>query len=84
VYYLNRRLGEEHSGTYLSIIIDGMQQSHSKVPYLANQKEFADPVQQHIQGAKQHGFAKKFYRSFSNFLIKFAFICILALIISYS
>jgi hypothetical protein len=65
VYYLNRRLAEDHPGIYLSLIIDGMQQSHSKIPYLGNQKEFgAEAVQQHIQGAKQHGFAKTFYRTF--------------------
>jgi len=64
VYYHNRRLGEDLPGIYMSLIVDGMQQSHSKIPYLANAAQFADAVQQHIQGAKQHGFAKTFYRTF--------------------
>ena len=64
VYYSHRRLAEQFPYLYMSIIIDGMQQRHSLLPHLANQKEVQEAVQQHIQGAKQHGFAKTFYRTF--------------------
>ena len=63
-YYANRRLAEVQPETYMSIIIDGMQQSHSELPYFGNQKEYPYRVVQHIEGCKQHGFGNCFYRTF--------------------
>jgi|LauGreStaDraftv2_3_1035109.scaffolds.fasta_scaffold172554_1 hypothetical protein len=37
-YYSNRRLAEVEPEKYMSVIIDGMQQSHSELPYFGIQK----------------------------------------------
>ena len=63
-YYGNRRLAETQPETYMSIIIDGMQQKHSELPWLGNMKVYPYTVSQHLEGAKQHGFMRTIYRSF--------------------
>ncbi len=45
----------QNKDTILSFIIDGMDQSHSTVPYLGTQASFASPLKQHIQGVMVHG-----------------------------
>jgi hypothetical protein len=39
----------------MSIIIDGMDQNHSKLPHLASNVGFSKPMDQHIQGVLEHG-----------------------------
>jgi hypothetical protein len=41
--------------TVMSIIIDGMDQGHCKVPYLGSADTFGDPLHQSIIGVKEHG-----------------------------
>ena len=36
--------------TVMSIIIDGMDQNHCRIPYLGGQNRFKDPISQHITG----------------------------------
>jgi len=40
---------------YLSIVSDGMAQSHCKLPRLANLAGAGKPLPQHIQGIIAHG-----------------------------
>ena len=44
----------------MSLIIDGMDQAHSRIPHLGNNKEFSEPLSQHIQGVLVHGIGKLF------------------------
>lgn len=37
----------------MSLIIDGMDQNHCRVPYLGGQSRFSSPINQHITG-KNH------------------------------
>lgn len=46
-----------------SIIIDGMDQNHSEIPYLGTQKDLTNPLKQHIVAVKEHGFGVTIYRS---------------------
>jgi hypothetical protein len=41
--------------TVMSIIIDGMDQGHCKVPYLGSADTFGEPLHQSIIGVKEHG-----------------------------
>lgn len=47
----------------MSIIIDGMDQSHCKVPYLGTQSSFNHPLKQSITGIKEHGIGVTLYRT---------------------
>lgn len=52
-----------HKDTKMSIIIDGMDQSHCMVPYYGQTHTFADPIVQHITGVKEHGHGVTIYRT---------------------
>lgn len=39
----------------MSLIWDGMDQSHSRCPHLGTQDSFSHPLKQHIQGVLVHG-----------------------------
>jgi hypothetical protein len=60
-YYQRRVLAQEHPEMYMSIILDGMQQNHTKIPYYANQKSASSVVTHHVQGAKVHGESNSFW-----------------------
>ena len=60
-YYQRRVLAQDHPEMYMSIILDGMQQNHTKIPYYANQKTASSVVTHHLQGAKVHGQCNSFY-----------------------
>jgi hypothetical protein len=47
----------------MSIIIDGMDQNHSRIPYLGNQKQFPKTLDQGITGVKEHGVGFTIYRT---------------------
>jgi hypothetical protein len=54
--YQTRKLeAVKNPETYLSLVIDGMDQSHSRFPHLPL-KEFKDPLKMHVQGVLEHGF----------------------------
>lgn len=50
---------------YLSLITDGMAQSHCVLPWLKNLSSLK-PLTQHIQGVIVHGRKNIFYRTFHN------------------
>jgi len=52
--------------TVMSLIIDGMDQSHCKCPYLGSQSTFSKPISQHIVGVKEHGVGLTLFRHFNN------------------
>lgn len=47
----------------MSIIIDGMDQNHCRVPYLGTQNKFGNSLNQGITGVKEHGFGLTIYRT---------------------
>jgi hypothetical protein len=54
--YTKRRLHAlRNPTTVFSCIIDGMDQSHSRMPYLGSQNSFTNSLKQHIQGVLVHG-----------------------------
>ena len=65
-YYERRTNSKVNNEKTMSIIIDGMAQSHTKVPHLANQNTFPACVDQHIIGVIQHDNNNHFniYRTF--------------------
>lgn len=62
-YLKNRQLAQEQPDLYMSLIIDGMAQDHCQLPWLANKAQDG-VLKQKIFGAKQHGIARSFYRTY--------------------
>jgi hypothetical protein len=54
---VNRALRIENKDSILSVIIDGMDQNHCRIPYL-QQTTFSKPITQHLTGALVHGHGK--------------------------
>jgi hypothetical protein len=50
----------------MSMIIDGMDQNHCRVPYLGSQNQFGSPLSQGITGIKEHGVGFFIYRTVGN------------------
>lgn len=53
-YHARKALSRRNKRTIFSCIVDGMDQSHSKIPYLGTQDQFKKPLNQHIQGVLTH------------------------------
>jgi hypothetical protein len=62
-YVRKRELAQDHPDLFMSLIIDGMSQDHCMLPYCANKVVKSTILKQKIIGAKQHGFARTFYRA---------------------
>jgi len=60
------RSNNSYRPTVMSLIIDGMDQNHCKVPYLGGQDTFKDSIKQHITGVKEHGVGLTLFRTFNN------------------
>lgn len=65
------RYAEENPDTVFSCIIDIMDQSHSRIPYLGTQNALANSLKQMIQGVlthgqKHNGIGFTLFRSFAN------------------
>lgn len=58
-YHRRKLLALQNKEKYLSMIMDGMDQSHSKFPHLPK-KDFKAPLKMHVQGVLEHGYGKKF------------------------
>lgn len=58
-YQSRKLLAEKNPEQYMSIVIDGMDQSHSRFPHLPP-KEFKDPLSMHVQGVLEHESGKKY------------------------
>jgi hypothetical protein len=56
----------DYEGKYLSIVMDGMQQSHSEIPWRCNNSNFNNVLKQHLQGVTVHGKASYMFRTFNN------------------
>ena len=69
-YVKKRQLAQENPELYMSLIIDGMSQDHCILPYFGNKKTANVMVKQKIIGAKQHGFARSFYRTYPHFQVE--------------
>jgi hypothetical protein len=54
-YYKHRRKAREHPRTYLSIIIDGMDQKKTNCPVLGRNVKDESPLTQRVIGVKVHG-----------------------------
>ncbi len=63
-YVKKRQVAQENPELYMSLIIDGMSQDHCILPYFGNKKQANVTLKQKIIGAKQHGFARSFYRTY--------------------
>ena len=53
----------------VSMILDGMAQNHSMLPWLGNLKTFDKHIQQHIIGVLSHGLDVTLYRYFKIFVV---------------
>ena len=53
-YYRNRLFAQQNKDTCMSIIMDGMDQNHSKIPYLGSAIQLADALTMHIEGVLDH------------------------------
>jgi len=60
--YYDRQEKALQSEDTISIISDGMQQSHCLLPHLGNQRQFGSCLNQHIQGVLVHGRSFTAYR----------------------
>jgi hypothetical protein len=65
-YYERTRKAKTDPDNYMSIIMDGMAQNHTKLPWLGNMKEFPESFDQHLQGILEHGQCFTMYRTFNN------------------
>ena len=65
-YYERLWLAITEPQNYMSIIIDGMAQTHTRIPWSANIKEFPTNINQHLQGIIEHGQGFTMYRTFNN------------------
>ncbi len=54
-YYQKQILAIMQPDVYMSVILDGMAQSHSALPWLSNQKDFPQRLKMHLQGVIEHG-----------------------------
>ena len=63
-YHTRRNLAKTDPSKYLSIIIDGMDQKHSKIPYGGTQASYGFGITQHITGVICHGVGAFIYRTF--------------------
>jgi hypothetical protein len=50
----------------LSIVADGMQQTHCELPYMKNLFGSFPKMKQHLQGITQHGKRTRIYRTYNN------------------
>lgn len=68
-YYARAHQADQEPGNYVSLISDGMAQNHTRLPWLANMKDFSECLPQHIQGIIDHGKEFVVYRTFHNILV---------------
>jgi hypothetical protein len=65
-YYKRIAYALNNKATVMSIIIDGMDQNHCRIPYLGSQNQFGSPISQGITGIKEHGIGFFIYRTVGN------------------
>jgi hypothetical protein len=57
-YHRRRLLALQNKEKYLSMVMDGMDQNHSKFPHLPK-RDFKAPLKMHVQGILEHGYGTK-------------------------
>ena len=57
----------ENRHEVLSMIMDGMQQAHSEIPWFGNRMQANHKIKQHLQGVTLHHHRKYMYRDFNFF-----------------
>ena len=65
-----KALQPENRSKILSMIIDGMDQQHSKLPYLGSQGTLSSTLTQGINGVLVHGVGVTLYRTFETVYLK--------------
>ena len=54
LYGERKKQSQLYPGQYLSLITDGMQQTHCELPYSGNKVQHSNKVKQHLQGVYPH------------------------------
>lgn len=65
-YYDRQNDACRHPQQIMSMISDGMNKNHSKVPWYGNLCEFSYPISMHLQCIIEHGQEVVIYRTFEN------------------
>lgn len=65
-YYDRQQLALSNPQLYSSYILDGMQQTHSEIPYRGNKHQLTDPLNVKLQAVLEHGQFLTVFRSFGN------------------
>jgi hypothetical protein len=65
-YYANQALSMQFPGDFMSLIFDGMDQNHCRIPWCGNKYQFGAYLPHHIQGCLQHGCSVALYETFAN------------------
>ncbi len=65
-YYKRRNNALMMPSSYLSLIADGMQQSHCILPWQGHLNTFSNSLSQHLQGVLMHGRSIEIFRTFHN------------------
>jgi hypothetical protein len=55
IYYAKQLKACQHPLQFMSIIADGMQQTHTQLPWCANVAGFSNSLSHHLQGILEHG-----------------------------
>lgn len=63
-YAERRNKAVMNPSSYLSLISDGMQQSHNELPHFANTKKWQVSLPQHLQGVLNHNRGMTIFRTF--------------------
>lgn len=61
-YYERRQEAIDNPEGVVSMILDGMSQNHTVLPWLGNLKMFDKHIQQHVIGVLTHGHDVRLYR----------------------
>ena len=60
----------------MSIIMDGMDQNHCRVPHLGSQSKFCSPLDQGLTGIEEHGVGFLYIENVKHKSANFSIYCI--------
>ena len=69
LYSQRKKLAELYPSQYLSMITDGMQQTHCELPYSGNQLTCSNKLKQHLQGITAHFRRTRMYRTLDHIFL---------------
>jgi hypothetical protein len=64
---IEKAIAHGNTNKFLSLVMDGMDQGHSRLPWFANTFNASEQLHQHLQGVTTHGKRSRIYRTFNNF-----------------